>query len=131
MALADSRLGLLQAAVRLFHDPGSGLQRSVTLDDSQPGVKKHLLHETIMKEEERPSKRCAQMNERNRLAEAARHMEGTKERIARQKKIIAELERDLQDTDLALEMLRALEQSLHALEQHRHVILVRLNRMER
>ena len=64
--------------------------------------------------------------EREHLAQADRHIAETKDRIARQKEVIAELERGLHETDLAVSMLRTLEQSLRAFELHRELILDRL-----
>ena len=64
--------------------------------------------------------------EREHLAQADRHIAEAKRHIARQKEVIAELERDGHGTDSAVSMLHALEHSLHALEQHRELILIRL-----
>lgn len=55
------------------------------------------------------------MHESDHLAEADRHIEGAKERIARQKKVIAELERDGDETDLAIQLLAELEHALRAM----------------
>jgi predicted outer membrane protein len=63
------------------------------------------------------------MSERDHVAETDRHIEGVKQRIARQKKIVSELERDGHDTDLGMELLAALEDALRVLEQHREVFL--------
>jgi hypothetical protein len=40
--------------------------------------------------------------------------------------VIAELERSGHETDVAMSMLHALEHCLHALEEHRKVVLDRL-----
>src|SRR5262249_36940706 len=66
------------------------------------------------------------VREREHLALADRHIAKAKKHIARQKQVLVELERDGHETSEAVSMLRALEHSLHAFEQHREVILVRL-----
>ena len=57
--------------------------------------------------------------ERAHLAQADKHIAAAKRHIARQKRVIADLERGAHETDLAVSLL-------HAFEQHREVILVRL-----
>ena len=66
------------------------------------------------------------VREREHLAQADRHIAEAKQHIARQKQVIAGLERDGHETVTAVSMLHALEHSLHAFEEHREVILVRL-----
>ena len=59
------------------------------------------------------------------LAQAERHIAIAQERIARQKKIIDELVQKREENDCATSMLHALEECLHAFEQHREVIFER------
>jgi hypothetical protein len=61
------------------------------------------------------------------LAQADGHIEQTKRHIGQQKKLIEKLERDgSRDIDVAVSMLRALENSLRAFERHRELIVKRL-----
>jgi uncharacterized protein YigA (DUF484 family) len=63
--------------------------------------------------------------EREHLAQADRHIAEARDRIARQKEVIAELARGGHQTDVAMSMLHALEHCLHAFEEHRKVVLDR------
>jgi hypothetical protein len=64
--------------------------------------------------------------QREHLAQADRHIADVKANIARQKERVAELERGGHESVLAVSMLHALEHCLHALEEHRKVVLDRL-----
>jgi hypothetical protein len=64
-----------------------------------------------------------EMNLRNFLARAERNVESAKERVARERERIAELERAGHDTVHAATMLRVLEHSRDAYEKHRKEIL--------
>ena len=64
--------------------------------------------------------------EREHLAQANRHIAECKSHIARQREIIQELVEKGQDTELAVSMLHALRDSLHAFERHRARIIERL-----
>jgi len=68
--------------------------------------------------------------ERKHLVQAERHIAEAKEHIARQNQVIADLERDGHETDLAISMLHTLEHCLHTFEQHRAVILSRLKMLD-
>jgi outer membrane protein TolC len=64
--------------------------------------------------------------ERQQLAEANRHVAQAQKHIANQKKQIEKLMRGGHDIDVAVSMLHALEQALHAFERHREFIMKRL-----
>lgn len=57
------------------------------------------------------------------LAQANRHIVETKSHIAHQRKFIAELAHDGQETELAEDLLKTLEETLAAFERHRRIIL--------
>jgi hypothetical protein len=69
--------------------------------------------------------------EREHLTQAERFIAECKNRIARQREVIATAFQTGQATEIPVSMLRALETSLRALETHRQLILDRLKRMER
>jgi multidrug resistance efflux pump len=65
------------------------------------------------------------------LAQADRHIAQAERHIAQQKKLIEKLERDgSRDIDVAVSMLRALENSLRAFERHRELIVKPLKDVE-
>ena len=64
--------------------------------------------------------------EREHLAQANRHIARGQKYIAEQKRLIEKLEHGGHDIDVAMSMLRALEQALRAFERHRELILKRL-----
>jgi uncharacterized protein (DUF342 family) len=57
------------------------------------------------------------------LVQVNRHIVETKRHIAHQRKFIEELAQDGQETELAEDLLKALEETLAAFERHRRVIL--------
>ena len=63
------------------------------------------------------------MRNRAPLAEAERHIAECKNRIVRQREVIANAFQKGHDTEIAVSMLRALEASLRAFEAHRQLIL--------
>jgi exonuclease VII small subunit len=65
------------------------------------------------------------MSEREHLAQAERLIAECKNRIARQREVIAKAFQKGHDTEVPLSMLRALEASLRAFETHRQLILDR------
>jgi hypothetical protein len=65
------------------------------------------------------------MADREALAEIDRLIEGTKNRIARQCDGVANAFQKGLDADIAISMLRALEQSLNAFQKHRQNVLDR------
>jgi hypothetical protein len=71
------------------------------------------------------------MSEREHLAQAERLIAECKNRIARQREIIAKAFQKGHDTEVPLSMLRALEASLRAFETHRQLILDRQKKAER
>jgi len=71
------------------------------------------------------------MSEREHLAQAERLIAECKNRIARQREVIAKAFQKGHDTEAPLSMLRALEASLRAFETHRQLILDRQKKAER
>jgi hypothetical protein len=65
------------------------------------------------------------------LAQAERLITEFKNRIARQREVIADGFEQGHDTELAISLLRAFEASLQALEKHRQLILTRRKKVER
>jgi cellobiose-specific phosphotransferase system component IIA len=62
--------------------------------------------------------------EREHLAQANRHIAEAHKYIAQQKQLIEKLEREgTDDIEMAVSMLRALENSLRAFERHRELIM--------
>jgi hypothetical protein len=62
--------------------------------------------------------------ESGHLAQANRHIAQVQQHIAQQKKLIQKLEREeSRDIDVAVSMLRALEQALRGFERHRELIM--------
>jgi hypothetical protein len=68
--------------------------------------------------------------ERRHLAQADRHIAKAKEHVARQKRVVQKLVEGGQDTQVAESLLHAMEGSLSAYEQHRELILQRLQNSE-
>jgi hypothetical protein len=64
--------------------------------------------------------------ERDHLAQANRHIARVHKYIAEQKRLIEKLVRGGHDIDVAVSMLHALEQALHAFERHRELIMKRI-----
>jgi hypothetical protein len=67
--------------------------------------------------------------EREHLAATDRHIAQVRASIARQRELIQQLTWDGHETELAEEMLQALEHTLAAFESHRAIILDRLDNM--
>jgi hypothetical protein len=68
--------------------------------------------------------------ERRHLAQANRHIAKAKEHVARQKLVIKKLVEGGHDVHVAQSLLHAMEGSLSAYEQHRELILQRLQNGE-
>jgi hypothetical protein len=66
------------------------------------------------------------MTHREHLAQADRFIAECKNRIARQREIIATAYENGRPTDIPVSMLRALEENLRSFEKHRHLILDQL-----
>jgi hypothetical protein len=66
--------------------------------------------------------------EQRHLQEAERHVAEGREHIEKQRRIIAELERDGHDTSTARELLETLEQSHRIHEEYRDLIKAELTR---
>ena len=66
------------------------------------------------------------MRHREHLAQADRSIAECKNRIARQREIIATAYENGHPTDIPVSMLRALEENLRSFEKHRHLILDQL-----
>jgi N-acyl-D-aspartate/D-glutamate deacylase len=71
------------------------------------------------------------MTHREHLAQADRFIAECKNRIARQREIIATAYEDGHSTDIPVSMLRALEENLRSFERHRQVILDQLKNADR
>jgi hypothetical protein len=71
------------------------------------------------------------MSEREHLAQAERLITECKNRIARQREVIANAFQKGHETEVPISMLRALEASLRAFETHRQLILDRQKKAER
>jgi hypothetical protein len=65
------------------------------------------------------------------LAHAERLITECKNRIDRQRQVIANAFQTGQDTEVAVSMLRAFEASLHAFEKHRQLVRARQKIVER
>jgi hypothetical protein len=65
------------------------------------------------------------MPDRESLAQIERLIDDCKNRIGRQREVVASAFQEGHDTDIAISMLRALEASLSAFERHRQYILKR------
>jgi hypothetical protein len=65
------------------------------------------------------------MTDREALAQVERLIDDCKNRIGRQREVVASAFQEGHDTDIATSMLRALEASLSAFERHRQYILNR------
>jgi predicted dehydrogenase len=65
------------------------------------------------------------------LAQAERLITEFKNRIARQREVIADGFEQGHDTEIAISLLRAFEAGLQALEKHRELILTRRKKAER
>ena len=65
------------------------------------------------------------------LAQADRLITECKNRIARQREVIANAFQTGHDTEVAISMLRAFEVSLQAFENHRQLVCARQKRVER
>ena len=65
------------------------------------------------------------------LAQADRLITECKNRIARQREVIANAFQTGHDTEVAISMLRAFEASLQAFENHRQLVCARQKRVER
>jgi hypothetical protein len=66
------------------------------------------------------------MRHREHLAQVDRFIAECKNRIARQREIIATAYENGHPTDIPVSMLRALEENLRSFEKHRHLILDQL-----
>src|SRR5262245_36712357 len=75
--------------------------------------------------------RLGAMNHREHLAQAERFIAECQNRIARQREIITTAYENRLPTDIPESMLRALEESLRALEKHRQLILDKISDRER
>jgi hypothetical protein len=71
------------------------------------------------------------MTHREHLAQADRFIAECKNRIARQREIIATGYENGHSTDIPVSMLRALEENLRSFERHRHLILDQLKNADR
>jgi hypothetical protein len=71
------------------------------------------------------------MRHSEQLAEAERRIAECKNRIARQREVIANAFQTGRDTEVPVSMLRALEASLRAFETHRQLILDLQKKAER
>jgi hypothetical protein len=65
-----------------------------------------------------------------KLAEADRHIAHAESLIARQRNVLAELERDGHDTDTARDLLEAMIQGLEQMQAHRRIIEDEIRRRE-
>ena len=74
--------------------------------------------------------RLVTMRDRD-LAQAERLITECKNRIARQREVIANAFQTGHDTEVAISMLRAFEASLQAFEKHRQLVRARQKRVER
>jgi hypothetical protein len=70
--------------------------------------------------------RLGAMTHREHLPQADRFIAECKNRIARQREIIATAYENGHPTDIPVSMLRALEENLRSFEKHRHLILDQL-----
>ena len=71
------------------------------------------------------------MSEPEHLSQAERLIAECKNRIARQREVIANAFQKGHDTEVPVSMLRALETSLRAFETHRQLILDKKNKAKR
>ena len=71
------------------------------------------------------------MNEPEHLSQAEQLIAECKNRIARQREVIANAFQKGHDTEVPVSMLRALETSLRAFETHRQLILDRKKKAKR
>jgi hypothetical protein len=71
------------------------------------------------------------MTHREHLAQTDRFIAECKNRIARQREIIATGYENGHSTDIPVSMLRALEENLRSFERHRHLILDQLKNADR
>ena len=74
--------------------------------------------------------RLVAMRDRD-LAQAEQLIAECKNRIARQREVIANAFRTGHDTEVAISMLRAFEANLQAFEKHRQLVRARQKRAER
>jgi hypothetical protein len=74
--------------------------------------------------------RLVAMRDRD-LAQAEQLIAECKNRIARQREVIANAFQTGHDTEVAISMLRAFEASLQAFEKHRQLVRARQKRVER
>ena len=65
------------------------------------------------------------MTHREALTQVERLIADCKTRIARQREVVASAFQEGRDTEIAISMLRALEESLSAFERHRQFVLKR------
>jgi len=68
------------------------------------------------------------MTHREHLTQADRFIAECKNRIARQREIIATAYENGRPTDISVSMLRALEENLRSFEKHRHLIVDQLKK---
>ena len=71
------------------------------------------------------------MTHREHLVQADRFIAECKNRIARQREIIATAYENGHSKDIPVSMLRALEENLRSFERHRHLILDQLKNADR
>jgi hypothetical protein len=69
---------------------------------------------------------CGMFDERDRFAQADRHVSELKERITRQRAVLVGAQQKGHATEAAESLLRTLEESLRVFEKHRRVIFDRL-----
>ena len=74
---------------------------------------------------------CGMFDERDRFAQADRHVSVLKERIIRQRAVLVRAQQKGHATEAAESLLRTLEESLRVFEKHRKVIFDRLEAKQR
>src|SRR5262249_39818229 len=79
----------------------------------------------------RRNRRSGGMADRDHVAKADRVSAECKNRISRQREIIATAYENGHFTDIHVSMLRALEENLRSFERHRHLILDQLKNADR